>query len=384
MSSDEGAQPFVDSPLADRLRERIAREGALTFREWMRAALYDPRGGYYSRTDLTRWGRAGDYRTAPETTPLFAAAFADYFANLHRELGSPTDFTILEAGAGAGDFAHVALQTLRRDHPQTFNALRYLIDEESADARTRASRLLAPFAGRVAFQRLADISEPLPACVVFANELLDALPVHRVRLRGGRLREMFVGLDEGGEFVWLEGDPSTPRLAEHFRLAGVSLAEGQTAEVNLDAAGWVARAAAALTSGHLIFVDYGAEARDLYDPRRRPQGTLRGFRGHALADNVLADPGAQDLTTTVDWTQIVREGARAGLKHTRLERLDRFLLSAGFIARLERETARAETEAERSRLTLGAREMILPGGMSESFQVCQLSKVAKAQTRQSD
>ena len=368
-TSDEAGRPPSAGPtLAERLRARIARAGPLTFREWMRAALYDERGGYYNRADLRRWGRAGDYRTAPETTPLFAATFADYFAALHREMGAPPEFAVLEAGAGAGDFASVVLRTLRHDHPQTFAALRYLIDEESADARARAARLLGPYGERVAFSRLAGLSEPISHGVVFANELLDALPVHRVRMRGGRLRELFVGLGRGGEFVWVEGELSTPRLAEHFRRAGVALAEGQAAEVNLDAAEWVARAASALSSGYLVLVDYGAEARDLYDPARRPEGSLRAFRGHAFADDPLADPGGQDLTATVDWTQMLSEGVRAGLEPVRLERLDRFLLGAGFLERLGREEARAGAEAERAAPGRGASQMVLPGGMAESFQ----------------
>jgi SAM-dependent MidA family methyltransferase len=73
--------------LAERLREQIRREGAISFHDWMAAALYDEREGYYRRTDLTRWGRTGDYRTSPERSPLFAATFARYFASLYDELG---------------------------------------------------------------------------------------------------------------------------------------------------------------------------------------------------------------------------------------------------------------------------------------------------------
>src|SRR5215208_2364301 len=87
-----------DAPLDSRLLARIRREGSLTFRDWMAAALYDERGGYYSRPDLERWGRAGDYRTSPERTPLFAATFARHFARLYEELGSPNGFTLIEAG----------------------------------------------------------------------------------------------------------------------------------------------------------------------------------------------------------------------------------------------------------------------------------------------
>src|SRR5205814_5156566 len=126
-----------------------------------------------------RWGRAGDYRTSPERSVLFAATFARRFASLYEELGSPHAFHLLEAGGGAGHFAHGVLRTLRRDAPQVFDALHYIFDEASDDSRSRAESLLAPFAERVEFQRLRDIARTLDAAVVFSNELLDALPVHR-------------------------------------------------------------------------------------------------------------------------------------------------------------------------------------------------------------
>src|SRR5438105_4159369 len=93
-------------PLAERLRARIRREGPISFCDWMRAALYDPIDGYYCQTDRIRQGRAGDYRTAPESSPLFAATFARYFTRLFSELGSPSSWTVFEAGAGSGEFAH--------------------------------------------------------------------------------------------------------------------------------------------------------------------------------------------------------------------------------------------------------------------------------------
>ncbi|HYE14417.1 MAG TPA: SAM-dependent methyltransferase, partial [Pyrinomonadaceae bacterium] len=118
-------QEGADS-LAERLRGRIAREGAITFAEWMRAALYDEREGYYRRRGVERWGRTGDYRTSPETSSLFGSTFARYFRGLFDELGRPPVFQIIEAGGGAGHFAAAALGTMRRDAPEVFDAVRYV------------------------------------------------------------------------------------------------------------------------------------------------------------------------------------------------------------------------------------------------------------------
>jgi len=370
------AEPGTDAPAADertlavRLRERIRVGGPLTFREWMGAALYDERGGYYQRRGAERWGRAGDYRTSPERSALFAATFARHFDKLFEELGRPAVLHLVEAGSGSGRFAHGLLSTLRRDAPQLFNSLRYVFDEASADSRRRAAALLAPFAGRVEFRPITSFERPLDAAVIFSNELLDALPVHRVLVRGGLLREAYVGVDErSGDFVFVEGEPSTPRLAEHFRRLGVTLAEGQWAEVNLAAGEWVRRAAGILGRGFVITVDYGDEAAGLYGAPHRRAGTLRAFRRHGLVEDVLRDPGGQDLTTTVDWTQVRAEGEAAGLKTLSLERLDAFLLRAGLLEQLELESAHASSEAEVAALRVDAREMVLPGGMAAHFQV---------------
>lgn len=354
--------------LAARLRERIRREGPLTFREWMRAALYDERGGYYCR-GAERWGRAGDYRTAPERVALFAATFARHFARLYEELGSPRVLHLVEAGGGAGHFARGVLETLGRDEPQVFGALRYVFDEASEDSRRRAAALLSPFAGRVEFRRLSDFEGAPDHAIVFSNELLDALPVHLVRLRAGLLRERFVATDEGGNFIFVEGEPSTPLLAAYFERAGVTLAEGQAAEVNLEAGEWVALAARVVGRGFVVTVDYGDEAAGLFGDPRRHAGTLRSFRRHEFAEDVLADPGAQDLTTTVNWTHVAAAGEAAGLKTVSLERLDAFLLRAGLLEQLERESAHAADPAAVAALRLGAREMILPGGMASHFKV---------------
>ncbi|HEX8459069.1 MAG TPA: SAM-dependent methyltransferase [Pyrinomonadaceae bacterium] len=371
----------AQTSLAARLRARIKREGALSFRDWMAAALYDEREGYYRRTDRARWGRisnGGDYRTSPERSPLFAATFARHFAALHAELGAPDAWAILETGAGAGDFARVTLETLERDHPRVFQATRYYIADVSEDARTRARDQLNAFSERVEFCR-DDLPRGLSfaAGVIFSNELIDAFPVHRVVMRGGGLRELCVGVDEAGDFCWSEREPTTPLLAEHFARLGVALAEGHAAEVNLAADEWIARAASTLQRGYVLTVDYGAEAADLYQSDARRDGTLRGFRAHEFVADPLASPGEHDLTTTINWTQIRRAGEAAGLETVSFERQDKFLLRAGLLDELARLTSRLHGEAERLQLSLGARELILPGRMSESFQVLVQKKRAK-------
>lgn len=369
MTSPDLVQQDNNASLAERLRERIRREGAITFHDWMEAALYDPREGYYCRLHLARWGRAGDYRTSPEQSPLFSATFARYFASLYEELGSPTLWTIIEAGAGAGHFAYGVLETLKRFHPHVFAATRFLIDEASSDARQRAQDKLRPFDDRVDYRRLYEIETPIEAGIIFSNELLDAFPVHRVMLRDDRLFELCVDVADSGEFIWVEREPSTTRLAGYLKLAHINPARGQVIEINLDAEDWIARAATVLSRGYIITVDYGAGADELYSAPHRRSGTLRAFHRHRFADDPLAQPGEQDLTTTIDWTHIERVGEECGLETVSFERQDEFLLRAGLLEQLELMTVDAPNEAEAVILRTSAREMILPNGLSTSFQV---------------
>lgn len=353
--------------LEERLRERIRRDGPITFYEWMKAALYDEREGYYCRADATPQGRSGDYRTAPETSPLFAATFAGYFARLYAALKSPASFTVIEAGAGNGVFAEALLQNLRTDAPEVFAVAHYIIDEQSEAARAKAAARLAEFAQQVSFQRVEEISEPFDAGIVFSNELIDAFPVDRVVMRDGGLRQLYVDIKEE-KFVWIEGDLQE-QVAEYCTRAGLSvLRECQIAEINLEAEEFIARAAGLLKSGYMITVDYGADRKDLLNPFDRLQGTLRAFRRHQLSENVLALPGRQDLTTTIDWTQIKEAGERVGLRTVRQERLDEFLIAEGLLARLTEFTS-ATDSGEAARLTASARELIMPTGMAAHFQV---------------
>jgi SAM-dependent MidA family methyltransferase len=362
-----GDLELQSEPLAERLRARIRRAGPISFRDWMQSALYDPADGYYCRQDRVRWGREGDYRTAPERSPLFAATFARYFAGLFIELGSPSQWIIIEAGAGSGEFARGILTSLQAQQPRVFAATRYLIDEVSADARERSREDLSRFRQQVEFHPLEQIEGQITG-IIFSNELLDSFPVHRVTMRNGALRELCVGVSAEEKFAWAECELTNPRLTEYLDRGAMELSDGQIVEVNLAAEDWIARAAATLGGGFVISVDYGAERDELLSAPHRREGTLRAFHRHQLASNPLASPGDQDLTTTVDWTQIKEAGSQCGLETVRFEKLDQFLLNEGLLEELETR-ARDQGDAEALRLRTAARELIMPHGMAAAFQI---------------
>jgi SAM-dependent MidA family methyltransferase len=257
------------------------------------------------------------------------------------------------------------LRTLAEYYPQVLEATRYFFDEASPDAVTRAREALGDFSDRVTFGRRADF-ESVEPWIFFSNELLDAFPVHRLVSDG----EFYVTLDEAGNFAWTTGKFSSPLLKKYAK----KLSPGQIIEVNLAIDDWLASIVAKMKRGYVITVDYGAEEDELYDPSLRPQGTLRGFSGHGFVDDVLSAPGEYDITANVNWTQVMAAAERLGLRVVEFESQNRFLLRSGLLESLVRSLKGIENKADQARLTTGARDMILPGGMASSFQVLVLKR----------
>jgi SAM-dependent MidA family methyltransferase len=295
--------------LVERIRAEIEASGPITFARFMELALYDPVEGYYVRRG-DRATRSGDFLTAPETHPLFGRAIARQLDEQWQRLGRPDSFILREYGAGTGALAEGVLEGLRNEGSGLAASLRYQPVESTAKAT-------AAIAGRLVQAGLpADRLEPAEGSivgVVLANEFLDALPVHRVILHGGRLVELFVGWQDG-RFVDRPGPPSTARLAERLAADSVELAEGQQVEVCLALDGWFAAVSADLARGYLMVIDYGHQAAELYGPRRQ-RGTLLGYRGHQFSDDPYAAVGDQDLTAHVDLTHLEEAASRSGLQH---------------------------------------------------------------------
>jgi SAM-dependent MidA family methyltransferase len=348
----------LSGALAERLAQQIERHGPITFRDWMTAALYDPGEGYYTRKDRQRWGRAGDYRTSPERSELFAATFARYFVRLYQTLGSPDSWTIVECGAGNGQFAYILLSTLREHFEEVFGKTTLAFVEVNQAAREK----LEQFRERVRFTSLVDL-ETVTSGVFFSNELLDAFPVHRLVKLNGELLELYVTNEVGTGFTWTTGPVTFRQELPH------QLEEGQIIEVNPAIEGWFEQVTEKLERGFVVTVDYGAEATELYSYQDRPHGTLRAYSQHQFVENVLAAPGEYDITTSVDWSLVKRVGTNAGLRTIDFERQDRFLLREGLLEQLQAQLVESTSEAERAALTTTARDMIMPDGMAAHFQV---------------
>ncbi|HWO01851.1 MAG TPA: SAM-dependent methyltransferase [Blastocatellia bacterium] len=334
----------------------------------MEAALYDSDHGYY-KTARPKIGPEGDYYTSSNVHPAFGAVLANTFVELWNELladQGPRFLRIVELGAGTGRLAQDILTTLRNQDPKAFSGIDYVIVESSPEMIRRESELLSDFERQVRWSTLEELERAPSSAIFFSNELVDAMPVHRVRFIDRAIEEQYVtAADERLGLSW--AGPSSPKLMNYFERAGVRLAEGQIAEINLDAIQWLRQVSRAIERGFLVTIDYGDLAPLLYAGDRR-QGTLRSFYNHCLIDLPIERVGEQDMTASVNFTALIDYGRGFGLETVGYERQVAFLVRMGLIDMIAKN---GDMSVSRKALTerLALKNLFVPGGVSDNFRV---------------
>lgn len=340
--------------------------GELAFDRFMALALYTPGLGYYSGGSR-KFGPAGDFVTAPELSPLFARCLAVQVAQV---LGRTEDGVVLEFGAGSGVLAADMLAELaRRDAlPDA-----YLILELSAELRDRQARLLRArvpgLADRVRW--LDRLPEQPVAGVIVANEVLDALPVQRFRIRHGVIESQRVVCGADGLSARWAPAPAAVRAAVEGIATEAGLAEEYCSEVCLQLAPWIGALASCLVRGAALLIDYGYSRAEYYHPQRRDGTLLCHYRHRAHADPFFL-PGLQDITAHVDFTAAAEAAVEAGLTVAGFTTQARFLLGCG-IETLLSEAHRAG-EVEGLKAAEQVKRLILPTEMGERFKVLALTR----------
>jgi len=361
---EPGADELAHSrQLAALIRNEIAASGPLPFSRYMMLALYAPGLGYYS-AGRTKFGAAGDFVTAPELGSLYARCIAHAVAASLRELGADADF--LELGGGSGAFAVAALGELQRR-----DALprRYLLLEPSADLRARqheriARELPAGIAARVHW--LDRPPQETWQGVLFANEVIDALPSTRFAIHAGEVYEEHIDLaGDGLRRVDRPADALVAGAVRHVeRELGTALPDGYRSEILPQLPYWLQAVAAPLARGLALFVDYGYPRREFYLPERSDGTLVCHYRHHAHADP-LHWPGLTDITAFVDFTALAEAGVGAGFDLVGYAPQGQFLLGSGL---LDLVAEAGDDPLEHLRRVAEVKRLTLPGEMGERFQ----------------
>src|SRR5882672_881751 len=347
--------------VAEHIRGEIAASGGwISFARYMELALYAPGLGYYS-AGARKLGKAGDFVTAPEISPLYGQTLA---RQVHQIMQAGFD-EVLEVGAGSGALAATLLEELERSGKAPRN---YLILELSGDLRERSRDTLAARVPHL-LERVAWLNR-LPAAfsgVVLGNEVLDAMPVHVVRVHGGKIEEGGVALrSERLDWSW--------RLASGELLdaaRALDLPEGFRTEIPLAVRGFLRSLAGVLEKGVALFVDYGFPQKEYYHPQRREGTLMCHYRQHAHADPFFL-PGLQDITSHVDFSAIAEAARSVGLELAGYTSQAQFLVNCGITEVMSRTPAE-----ERGRflpLANQANRLMSPAEMGELFKAIALER----------
>jgi SAM-dependent MidA family methyltransferase len=310
--------------------QKEVKGGVLPFARFMELALYCPNFGYYETRKTP--GRHGDFYTSVSTGELFGQLLAFQFAGWLEEINSSLvtrhpPLSIVEAGAHDGQLARDIFDWLQTNRPKLFDQIEYVIIEPSRRRQEWQRETLKNFAARVRW--FADFKNLKLPGIIFSNELLDAFPVYRFGWDAKNKKWFEWGVAvEDEKFVWAKIQKSEldlPSAICHLPSALLAvLPDNYIVEISTAAENWWREAAGVLQCGKLLAIDYGLTADEMFLPVRTC-GTLRAYFRHHVTDDILANPGEQDLTAHVNFSAIQKTGEEAGLKTEMFSTQTKFL-----------------------------------------------------------
>lgn len=320
-----------EASLQEVIHNRL-KAGDLPLRDFIDLALYHPRFGYY-RQARSPAGKAADFVTSPSLSPVFSYGLGKLVREYTSRIGGGVS-QVVDVGAGSG----ALIRDLRQEVPE---------------------------ANVTGVER----GEPIPrADVAISNELFDAQPFARLVRRGGALHELTV-IERDGALDWGERNAG-PRYADYFAERGIELDDGQFADVSLDWAPLYDEICRAVPRGLVVTFDYGYPEEQLFRSRMRRYGTAAAYAGQRVSRDLLANPGRQDLTAHINFSDLIRAGERAGFTTLFFDRQAKFLLALGvtdheLFKPLEEINGGLELVDQRDE----ARRLVLPDGIGEEIRV---------------
>ena len=366
-------QPALEEKaFSQQLQQMICNEidqqgGAIPFDRYMELALYAPEMGYYT-AGMRKFGTEGDFVTAPEISALFSRTLAHQVKQVLDLCGGGD---VLEFGAGSGRLAVDMLREL-----EALNALpeRYLILELSPDLRQRQQQLVAAEIPHLRERVLWLERFPLQRLrgAVLANEVMDAMPVHRFRVSSEnreQIQEEMISCAAGK--LGKEWRPASAELQHQVEKLGVEQTSVCESEINLRLKPWIAAISALLEQGAVLLIDYGYTRSEYFHPQHSEGTLMCHFRQHAHAD-ALFYPGLQDITAHVDFTAVAEAADDAGLSVAGYTSQAGFLLACGIERLLQ--SAAVDQNAVWFQQTEGLKRLVLPSEMGERFKVMVLTR----------
>tara|TARA_Y100001968_G_C19435706_1_gene759519 strand:+ start:180 stop:1286 length:1107 start_codon:yes stop_codon:yes gene_type:complete len=340
----------------------IQQHHQVPFVDFMQQALYNPHYGYYMSAN-PQLGKSGDFITAPELTPLFGATIARAI----RQVMTLKSAAIFEFGAGTGRLCVSLLETLERLEclPDAY----YILDVSGALQQRQQAYIQQAIPHL--YERIHWLSRwpttPFNG-VIIANEVLDAMPVHRFCLNTAGLHEVYIQATRDGQLSECLRAPDA-QLQTYIETHLQTLEPPYQSEVNLLLPAWFEQCYNMLNQGVMLIFDYGFPRHEYYHPSRH-EGTLMCHAQHHTHSQVLHNPGQEDLTAHVDFTHAAESAFAAGFVIAGYTNQAAFLLSSGLLDEL----ALLPEGINRIQANQAVKMLTHPSEMGELFKVLLLSK----------
>ncbi len=279
------------------IKERIKKEGPVTFETFMDMALYWPGLGYYM-SDRPPFGPEGDFYTSSHLHPIFGWMIALQIDEMRALMGKPADFTVVEIGPGRGYLSEGVIEYIKK-YLKWAEGWRYVIIERNPHAVESQKRILSQHTDVLRWSDNLSEIEGFSGCVI-ANEVLDAFPVHLIEADGDRFKEIYVNASEEG-FFEIAGQLSSLELQEYIERYRVPVKPGYRTEVNLRIKGYLLEINQCMEEGFVLTIDYGWPASQYYS-EEHSKGTLLCYYRHTLSEDPYSRVGQQDITAHVNFT----------------------------------------------------------------------------------
>ncbi|KUO48960.1 MAG: hypothetical protein APF76_10005 [Desulfitibacter sp. BRH_c19] len=348
----------MSQELREYLIEHIANK-PLRFYDFMKIALYHPIWGYYVK-DKPKIGREGDFYTSPNVHSAFGHCIAEQLYEMWTICKKPKEFYLVEMGPGTGLLAKDILD-YSQDYGDYYDAIAYVLIETSPYMTDVQKRQLEGHAGKCRWENSISKINNFTG-IVFSNELVDAFPIHKVTQLDGKLKEIYIQY-ENGAFCEEIGELSNNDIADYLDELHISLEDEQEIEVNLDAINWLEEVASKLEKGFLITIDYGYKTKELEEPFRF-KGTLMSYSNHTNTQDVLLNPGEQDITSHVNFSAIKHYGEKTGLQTAGYTSQMRFLVNLNIADKMK-----LGSDLEGVKNSYALKRLTMPDGMGEKFKV---------------
>jgi len=347
--------------LIEIIKERIKKEGAIPFKDFMDIALYYPNLGYYT-SEKEKIGGYGDFYTSSELDPAFGNLLAKQFNEIYKSFFKNESFQIVEIGSGKGYLAYDVLSYLKDNCPDLYKNLEFISVEKSKYHRDFQSKLLKDFKNVKLYENLENINNING--IIYSNELFDALPVNLIRKVDGKIFEVYITL-ENEEVKEVLKEPDK-KILSYLNDLNIDIPDGMTTEINLVAKDLIQEIGNKLTKGFVFTVDYGYPSKELYKPYRM-RGTLLCYYKHTYNENFYQNVGLQDLTSHVNFSALVFYGKKVDLDFVGFTDQAHFLISLGLMDIFSKLQEKGDYKSYERLNRL--KTLILPKGMGEKFKI---------------